>query len=126
MAARAGLTPETFANVQRRKRGRPSNLARFAVNAGQAVVETRPSKRQHGTSSDTIASNVDDRGVGNNSDQEEHGDVNGNDYGDYGDDFIAARNRFEEQRALEGQADWAHNNQAGTRIYVRPQQEFKV
>jgi hypothetical protein len=104
--------------VQRRKRGRPSNLARFAVNAGQAVVETRPSKRQRGTSSDTIASN--------NSDQEEQGDVNGNDYGDYGDDFIAARNKFEEQRALERQADWAHNNQAGTRIYVGPQQEFKV
>ncbi|KAJ3239553.1 hypothetical protein HDU77_011259, partial [Chytriomyces hyalinus] len=44
---------------------------------------------------------------------------------EFGEDEAQARNQFLEREALRAQADWAHNQQDGMRMYVEPQKENK-
>jgi hypothetical protein len=126
LASGAGLTPATFANIQPRKRGRPPMTVQVAINARQLAASASPSKRLCPSSSDTADVTIQNNEHEPANDNNEHEAADDNAEVVYGDDEFQARNKFLEMLALQNQADWAHLGQAGTKQYIRPQQEFKV
>ncbi|KAJ3024622.1 UNVERIFIED_CONTAM: hypothetical protein HDU68_007967, partial [Siphonaria sp. JEL0065] len=129
------------AQVQLRKRGRPPNTQRFGPFASSAstclpaVFAAGSAKRCRTSTSSghpntapnvTTVAVADDNKVSDDDSREDNGGSDVEDEFEALEDETAARLFFNEQQAIRQQMDYAHNQQKGTKIYLKPQEEYKT